>query len=366
MQLFTAHLIRHQTTNSKLPLRGFSLIDLLVVLAMLGLLIALLLPALRASQEKADLLKCANNLKQIGLSLHNYHDTFLSLPIGSRGAGYTKDNPTATQDYAKSWQGSILAFADQQEVAFQWDHVAGNGFNGGDPADPKTNMQLIDGLVPDWSRCPASPLPKLVLKGKHGTAEGRLLPTYVGVAGGVTQKDWLYHDDKRLQPQTGKAQGILAGNGALLANESCRLADFRDGISYTMLVAEQSDYHTVGENKEKQLTNSGGAVGAWAGAAGYGIVGETSSKSTPQAWNITSVRYPFKQKHYDELPDGMVATTEKLTLGNNNGIVSVHQGGAVCVLGDGRVSFINEKVDQQILVYLCIRDDGVRIDRGEE
>jgi prepilin-type processing-associated H-X9-DG protein len=334
-------------------------VELLVVIAIIGILVALLLPAVQAAREAARRIQCGNNLKQLGLSLHNYHDTYLTLPIGSLGAGYKGD----THNYSSSWFVSILAFAEQRAVADKWDHVTAgeNGYEG------PNNMVLVNDFVPDWMRCPSSPLPELVRKGLVTNApDGFVLPTYVGISGGVTggggtQSNWTFNAT-RVEVQTGTATGTLAGNGALVPNESQRLDDLRDGTSNTILAAEQSDFHRV--DGAKQIANSGHPVGAWAGAVGGATIDEAGS-ADPIAYNITSVRYPIQTKRYDTAPDGIVPLavgSTGLELGNNNGIFSAHSGGAQCVFGDGRVKFVQEQVELEILVYMCIRDDGVAYD----
>src|SRR5690242_1508094 len=87
---------------------GFTLVALLVVIAIIGVLVALLLPAVQAAREAARRIKCGNNLKQIGLALHNYHDTMNVLPFGSPG------NKPATPNFpvAGTWGAFILPYLE--------------------------------------------------------------------------------------------------------------------------------------------------------------------------------------------------------------------------------------------------------------
>ena len=90
--------------------RGFTLIELLVVIAIIAILIALLLPAVQQAREAARRTQCKNNLKQLGLAFHNYHDTFTLFPIGVQSAG-----PNAGH-YGPSFYAGILPYLEQANV----------------------------------------------------------------------------------------------------------------------------------------------------------------------------------------------------------------------------------------------------------
>src|SRR5437773_1481698 len=92
--------------------QGFTLVELLVVIAIIGVLVALLLPAVQAAREASRRSQCANNLRQIGLALHNYHDVQLTFPINYRPKGTTFQTDYATW----SWMQGILPFIEQANI----------------------------------------------------------------------------------------------------------------------------------------------------------------------------------------------------------------------------------------------------------
>ena len=102
--------------------RGFTLVELLVVIAIIGILVALLLPAVQAAREAARRMSCSNNVKQLALAMHNYHDVHKALPFGHLYRGIHDGNLTdATGGSGFGWGYSILPFIEQQTLADQFD-----------------------------------------------------------------------------------------------------------------------------------------------------------------------------------------------------------------------------------------------------
>jgi prepilin-type N-terminal cleavage/methylation domain-containing protein len=95
--------------KGRMKRRGFTLVELLVVIAIIGVLVALLLPAVQAAREAARRMQCGNNVKQLSLGLQNYHDTFLSLPYGARARSHT-----GTTNWGSSWLVATLPFCEHR------------------------------------------------------------------------------------------------------------------------------------------------------------------------------------------------------------------------------------------------------------
>lgn len=103
--------------------RAFTLVELLVVIAIIGILVGLLLPAVQAAREAARRMQCQNNLKQMGLALHNYHDTYNSFPGGT-----TINGPCCGTPAQMTWAIAILPFIEQSSIYNQYDSRLSPGY----------------------------------------------------------------------------------------------------------------------------------------------------------------------------------------------------------------------------------------------
>lgn len=322
--------------------RGFTLIELLVVIAIIGVLVALILPAVQSVREAARKAQCSNNLKQIGIALHNYHETNKCFPVGdnvvTNGAGYS------------FWVG-ILPYMEKNTLFKQMDMTGGFV---GTPINNLQNGPLLDGLTIDWMLCPSSPLPRFggtynSTGAKYYPKVGYLRPNYVGLAGGIGT--FGNFTETRVSPPAMSVMGTMSIGGFFGDLLTVRMGMLTDGTSNVMAIGEQSDYTRSTVTKYDTIHNSSNICG-W--VEGHGGNGAPQFEAMYQR-NLTSVTLPLNSKRHANLNwNGIIQATAD---NNNQPLQSAHSGGVMCLMGDGRVRFVNEGMTLDMLKMLATRDD---------
>ena len=218
---------------------GFTLIELLVVIAIIGILVGMLLPAVQKVREAAARAKCANNLKQIGLALHNYHDA-----VGHFPAGYVdgNTNPDSTPDNdvgpGWGWATYILPFMEQGNLYAQ--------INLGVTVGTGVNAQISQTDIPIY-QCPSDPYQQIwpVYDSTFSSPVTMLShANYVGCNG---WEECFNNAGGDAQGQGGDGlQGGFgkSGDGLFYRNSKNRIADVTDGLSNTIIVGERSGNHS--------------------------------------------------------------------------------------------------------------------------
>lgn len=304
---------------------GFTLVELLVVIAIIGVLIALLLPAVQQAREAARRMQCTNHLKQLGLAFHNYHDTFGKFTCGARGM----------DDWAlkngSNWRTAILPMLEQGNIYDQLD------FSGSFAGNSYVGNEVLKELVVDGFLCPSSPLP--AIDTSVGNNTWGMCHHYVGLQGAaptVPGNAGGYQDCNH---------GWSCNNGLLSPNEYRSFRDATDGSSNTLLIAEQSGL-------TNKLNRTANYYGGWHGARNYGYVGN-ATVGCSDLWQsgTTCVRFAINS---DIIQTGATDTTYR----NNTILNSFHPGGINALCLDGSVHFIPETIDFDMLKRLAVRHDG--------
>ena len=315
--------------------RGFTLVELLVVIAIIGVLVALLLPAVQAAREAARRSQCINSMKNTALAIHNYHDSRRALP------------PSRLGEHQKTWQHVILAYLEQGAVVDRWDESKGDFYD--QPADARTHVVSIY-LCPSRSRDdvvnsikPDGTHGGHALNSPDGLKSGEFLGSVTDYAacGGSPFKsaDGVIRDNASVHPKYYPSM-----NGALIisqfpdfGNDFARrfIGDWSSRTSFKHIVDGTSNTFMFGE-----------ATRAYC----YGTPDDKITWKGVQAFNGDNVR-------------GLVVGHEEAPIYGaneewNNGFGSEHPGVCHFAMVDGSAQAINIDIDPLVSAAKATRDGG--------
>lgn len=310
------------------PKRGFTLIELLVVIAIIAILIALLLPAVQQAREAARRSQCKNNLKQLGLALHNYHETFSVLPPAHIGR-------CTTPRLMASGLTMLLPYLDQAPLYNMYNSsgsatthssisTGAGTLSAGDDPVTNGNAAVVKTLVTVFL-CPSDDGSYFI---PSATSSYGISATNTGTGGAKTNYDFITitpYNSCENWTLTAPTSRCMFGD-----NSKCRMDDVKDGTSNTLMMGETT------------RTVYNGGTNAW-GYRGHVMVG------------LNLVSYPINRFYYSsasppEQPRGK--------LGSWAYSGSLHTGGAHFLLADGSVHFISENIDTTTRQNLARMSDG--------
>ncbi len=296
--------------RSRRPL-GFTLVELLVVIAIIGVLVALLLPAVQAAREAARRTQCGNNLKQLGIAMHNYADVFQSFPIGHMFRGHFDGDPNDVDGGTGfSWGSALLPFIEQANLYSQFDQrwPVSN-------SNPTRNLTLAQTYLPAFA-CPSDLKPKNWTDGavtNSATSSYKACgSSYNGWAGGGVGST----------PNPNRFNGLFDRDN----RKPLRFAEITDGTSNQFMIAEC----------KWKMDNGGRNRGR--------IHGSTDQPGFAQGASNALMLNGEWQMNWTQ-PEGNPQPHR--TAGSN------HPSGAQFCLGDASVRFVSETIQHTATVWVA-------------
>jgi len=316
--------------------RGFTLVELLVVIAIIAVLIALLLPAVQAAREAARRTQCVNNLKQLGLALHNFHDANLYFPPAR---DQLTTSPSLSTLWVCSWHARILPYVEQQGL-YQlyrfdrdWQDAATNDAVGGPikqnvpgftcPSAPTRNNRPLNTnrANTDYVATTEREYPNPFLSAMESSAVSLGDPNYIGVLGHNVLK---------------------ALNPASISLANRRMASITDGTSNTFLLAECAGRNTFWWMGKRQTTTI--SAGPW---------GKPDSRIQIGGCDPSNPNYPINSNN--------IAGPKAVNCINSKEIYGFHPSGATVCFADGSVKMVSSNLDLSVAVALLTRERGEQI-----
>jgi prepilin-type N-terminal cleavage/methylation domain-containing protein len=306
---------------------GFTLVELLVVIAIIGILVALLLPAIQAAREAARRTSCQNNMKQLGLATLNYETAKKQFPPSKYNGTAIAPNGIGVVQIFHSTIQYILSYMEETSIASQWSFKT--TWNYSDPTAPIDNLRLSKQTIAAV-RCASAP---------------------------VERGQWPGATDYRVCDEISLADGTY-WLPALIANGQVKARPNRKGKYVSLLYNVATDPPA----KLKQCTDGLSQTFMWFETGGApikyekGIAEQSTASEVPNgdSWaNYDNFYVVGNVKNYLT-----VYGTQPMNYTNNNEIYSFHVGGAFFTMGDGSVKWINNDIEPDIFVSYFTRDSN--------
>jgi prepilin-type N-terminal cleavage/methylation domain-containing protein len=327
--------------RKKKPVRSaFTLVELLVVIAIIGILVALLLPAVQAAREAARRMQCSNNVKQILLAMHNYHDTYKQFAVGENGW------------HGDVWSAYILPYIEQntifERITLSGENKSENGVSNIQWASPSEglNNASLDSTNPSHRniaacetmvqvfRCPSAALPEHVHDWSvdQWHVMKRVPGTYLGCASGLATQDVGYQDFQRM-------------DGVLYNHSGTKIAHILDGTTNVIMIGEavpDAQNSSAPERETPYGPKDHWYIGSDDVDLGNGVDHSEVLGSTAIPMNL----------------DAREAFIKGVFAGYELSFGSEHPGGCMIGLCDGSVRLVSETINQDTWSYLGQRADG--------
>lgn len=333
---------------------GFTLVELLVVIAIIGILVGLLLPAVQAAREAARRMSCGNNLKQIGLAVHNFESTYKYIHASWRDIPLAQQ-PTPTNPYGQTATFGtlfhLLPYMEQQSIFDMFDkrrsYVDPINMPPGYGTAPVASMTPVQTYI-----CPSTPSNIPSDYGPYFASVGLSFGTLI-----LPRTDYIPPQGihSSLAGCAGIVPAVSTRNGMLGTADSVnawriKFSDVTDGLSNTICIAElagkQNTYYRGRKTGGNSLVNTPPATFATFGLQLNSFYGDHNISREVRAYSGANVNNIFEP--------GCGA----VNIVNERGLYSFHSGGVQVVLGDGSVTFMSQNVAANVLAAYITRNGG--------
>ncbi len=314
---------------------GFTLVELLVVIAIIGILIALLLPAVQAAREAARRMQCSNHLKQIGLACHTFHDSKNHFPPASLdGIGPV------------TWAVLIMPFVEQDGVRHSWDDYENRNFAYYEASPTARQTQVFIYYCPSRRGPPQSSIGEGRPQNGYSDVPGALTDYAVCTGADLTTIGLAITTNLYYATTLNKGSATWSSDGKTILSWTFDYSfnDVSDGLNHTLLAG---DKHV--------RTGEWGLTYNWTTRLSYSSDGSAyNGDSTGSAARWGGIGYPLAQG-----PDSDVGDNRWMQFG------SCHPGVCQFVFGDGHVEAISTEADMDVLRRLSLRNDGEPVMQAE-
>ena len=334
----------------RLRRKGFTLIELLVVIAIIAVLVSLLLPAVQQAREAARRTQCRNNMKQLGLAFHNYHDVYQGFP-----AGWAIDQTNFNLHY---WSVAILPYLDQANIYNKWDQSTPNlneaAVFGHSATAVANNTALAKNVIPAYL-CPSNPSASTVEN--YGLYSLFTPASPIDLTWSAGRNDYsaisgIRSDFGNLAyplGQGGTRHGVLSGDGWE------KIRNITDGTSNTVMVGERTGGRTIYTRNQpnaalNNFTSYPPNPGILQGYQGGAWADLYNDENWINGADLTGCGDPLLG--FDGGPCAINCCNQP---GN---LHSFHAGGVVALLADGSVRFLSENMAAPVLGGLITIQKG--------
>jgi prepilin-type N-terminal cleavage/methylation domain-containing protein len=320
------------------PRRAFTLIELLVVIAIIAILIALLLPAVQQAREAARRTQCRNNMKQLGLAIHNYHDNFTVFPY-------------AWGSVQETWSALVLPYMDQAPLynTLVWHRTPTDDWSTITSTSPTWPNKVACGVQVPALRCPSLALPDSF---SNSGIPNRKPASYRVVTGSL-----IASDDNSTRPAPYNAAPYTSlefspardpgVNGIMVGAGSTKMRDITDGTTNTVMVGESYT--------DPQYSKDGQGMDYW-----NFFIPQIWDNNTNRCWSAGN---GSGTEHTEAAGSTLVRINARLNPTIHGVLMEVsfgsyHVGGAFFTMGDGSVKFLSDNIDAALYQALGSRNGG--------